>query len=524
MRIGTKLAIGFGVVIFLLIALCAISVMQTRTTTQLLEEQHRVRTQKLEQLYVVREALGQTGLAARNAYIFTSDTEADAELALLDEQKAIYLEALARLTPQFKGQSDFETMRNDLLAMAEELKRPRKYRQAKNMEEFGRFLVNECSPLRRKIIAEIDVITKAVQQDVENDSRNIEQATAQSGMLILAISVIAVLISAAVAVVITRGLLLQLGGEPAEARRIASRIAEGDLTVAISVRRGDDASVIAAMQNMRNSLIRIVAQIRAGTDAISSGTSQIASGNLELSARTEQQASSLEETASSMEELTTTVKQNAEHAHQANELASAASSVAVKGKEVVSEVVETMNAINGSAMKISEIISVIDGIAFQTNILALNAAVEAARAGEQGRGFAVVASEVRSLAQRSASAAKEIKSLIEDSVSKVAFGSSLVDQAGRTMEEIVQSIQRVNHMMEDIASASHEQTAGISQINSAINSIDETTQQNASLVEESATAAQSMQEQAQALAELVSTFQLANSNPHLEHQVVKRLS
>jgi methyl-accepting chemotaxis protein len=259
---------------------------------------------------------------------------------------------------------------------------------------------------------------------------------------------------------------------------------------------------------MRDSIVKIVSEVRVGTDTIATASGQIASGNLDLSSRTEQQASSLEETASSMEELIVTVKQNAHHAHDANALAVSASAVAVKGGEVVAQVVETMSSINASSRKIVDIIGVIDGIAFQTNILALNAAVEAARAGEQGRGFAVVATEVRNLAQRSAGAAKEIKSLISDSVAKVESGTHLVDQAGSTMIEIVDSIRRVTDIMGDITNASQEQISGIEQINEAIGQMDQVTQQNAALVEEAAAAAGSLQEQAESLSAVVSVFKL----------------
>ena len=307
---------------------------------------------------------------------------------------------------------------------------------------------------------------------------------------------------------ITSGLTRQLGGEPSYAASVAGAIAAGELATPIETRSGDQHSLLFAMESMRQSLVRIVGQVRSGTDTIATASSQIAAGNLDLSSRTEEQASSLEETASSMEELTGTVKQNADNARQANALAVSASEVAVRGGAVVSEVVETMASINDSSRKIVDIIGVIDGIAFQTNILALNAAVEAARAGEQGRGFAVVASEVRNLAQRSAAAAKEIKTLINDSVDKVDAGGKLVDQAGVTMAEIVQSITRVTDIMSEIASASQEQTVGIEQINSAIAQMDEVTQQNAALVEEAAAAAGSLQEQAAALAQVVSIFQL----------------
>jgi methyl-accepting chemotaxis protein len=259
---------------------------------------------------------------------------------------------------------------------------------------------------------------------------------------------------------------------------------------------------------MNESLVRIVGEVRVSTDTIATASGQIASGNMDLSARTESQACSLEKTASSMEQLTSTVKQNADNARQANQLAVSASEVAVKGGSVVTQVVDTMGSINASSKKIVDIIGVIDGIAFQTNILALNAAVEAARAGEQGRGFAVVASEVRSLAQRSASAAKEIKTLIGDSVDKVDIGAKLVDQAGATMQEIVDSVRRVTDIMSEITAASQEQMSGISQVNEAVTQMDSSTQQNAALVEEAAAAATSLRDQAGRLSQVVSVFKL----------------
>ena len=293
---------------------------------------------------------------------------------------------------------------------------------------------------------------------------------------------------------------------------IAKKIAVGDLTSNIEVNGTDEtAELIHALKEMNQSLMRIVSDVRVATDTIATGSAQIASGNMDLSSRTEQQAGSLEETASSMEELTSTVKQNADNARQANSMALSASEVAVKGGSVVAQVVDTMGAINHSSKKIVDIIGVIDGIAFQTNILALNAAVEAARAGEQGRGFAVVATEVRNLAQRSAAAAKEIKSLIGDSVERVDAGARLVDQAGATMQEIVDSIRRVTDIMGEITAASQEQTAGIEQVNIAITQMDDTTQQNAALVEEAAAAAQSMQNQANNLSMAVSVFKLNGS-------------
>ncbi|QNA99403.1 methyl-accepting chemotaxis protein [Massilia sp. Se16.2.3] len=299
-----------------------------------------------------------------------------------------------------------------------------------------------------------------------------------------------------------------------EAVKIAGAVAQGDLTQKIEVRSNDETGrLMAALKDMNDSLVEIVTRVRAGTDTIATASSEIADGNLDLSSRTEQQAGSLEETASSMEELTSTVKQNADNARQANVLAGSASTVAGKGGAVVAQVVETMGAINSPANKIVEIISVIDGIAFQTNILALNAAVEAARAGEQGRGFAVVAGEVRNLAQRSAAAAKEIKLLIDDSVEKVHHGAALVDQAGATMNEIVHSVGRVTDIMAEISAASQEQNAGIEQVNSAIAQMDQATQQNAALVEEASAAAQSLQQEATILARTVGAFRIEGSAP-----------
>ncbi|MGH8853380.1 MAG: methyl-accepting chemotaxis protein, partial [Telluria sp.] len=324
-------------------------------------------------------------------------------------------------------------------------------------------------------------------------------------------SIIALLVAVVLLGVGTAFFIARVISAPiAEAVDIAETVARGDLTRNIVVSSRDETGkLISALKEMNESLVRIVTEVRVGTETIAGASSQIASGNLDLSSRTEEQASSLEETAASMEEITTTVKNNADNAQQANQLAVSASEIAVKGGAVVDRVVETMASINASSNKIVDIISVIDGIAFQTNILALNAAVEAARAGEQGRGFAVVASEVRNLAQRSAAAAKEIKALINDSVEQVATGGKFVNDAGATMGEIVASVRRVTDIMAEIKTASAEQSDGIDQVNQAIGQMDEVTQQNAALVEEAASAAEAMQTQAAKLAQVVSVFKLS---------------
>lgn len=318
----------------------------------------------------------------------------------------------------------------------------------------------------------------------------------------------ALLVGLALAVWFTRRLLDQLGGQPGDAVALARAVAAGDLTSKVALRAGDGHSLLANLKGMQQSLARAVTDVRQGSESVATASTQIADGNQDLSSRTEQQASALQQTASTMEELGTTVRHNADNARQANELAQGAANVAVKGGSVMGQVVETMKGINDGSRKIADIISVIDGIAFQTNILALNAAVEAARAGEQGRGFAVVAGEVRSLAQRSAQAAREIKELITASVQRVDQGSTLVNLAGKTMDEIVASIGRVSHIVGEISAASSEQSTGLGQVSQAVQQMDEATQRNAALVEQSAAAADNLKQQAQQLVQAVAVFRV----------------
>ncbi|MFM0175452.1 methyl-accepting chemotaxis protein [Paraburkholderia sediminicola] len=367
---------------------------------------------------------------------------------------------------------------------------------------------DECRPL----LAALVKATKAY-ADYTNDreSQLVQQSAehyAGQRNVLITICLAAVLVAALAGLLITRNLLRALGAEPAALGDVTQRVAGGDLSPVPGAQNAPAGSVLASMGEMQASLVRLIGQVRTAADSIATGSSQIASGNVDLSSRTEQQAASLQETAASMEELTSTVKQNAESAQQASSLSANASEVAGRGNQVVSQVVDTMGEISTSSTKIADITGIIEGIAFQTNILALNAAVEAARAGEQGRGFAVVASEVRSLAQRSSSAAKEIKDLINASVQKIQDGSSLANEAGKTMSEVTHAVARVTDIMGEIAAASTEQSRGIEQVNQAITQMDEVTQQNSALVEEAAAASKSLEDQGRQLNQAISFFRL----------------
>ncbi|MFC5478148.1 methyl-accepting chemotaxis protein [Massilia suwonensis] len=520
--VGRRLALAFSVILAIMVVLAVLSLAKMATIQSKLDRIVSHDNVKLGLIMDIRQSVMNAILNGRNIALMSDAAEIEAENKRLAANRAVYadtfkkLEALAN-TPAEKAALDKITASR--AAAVDVVTKMTNLVKAGDREGSNRVLLQELQPLQAKTIEAMDAMVAHEEGLVSEAAEEAGAAHAAARLQTALLTLAALAIGALLAWTITRGLLRQLGGEPLYATTIADRIAQGDLGVPIDLRAGDSASLLFALRTMRDKLADLVGQVRVATDSIAQASSEVAGGSADLSSRTEAQAGTLEETASSMEELTSTVKHNADNAAQANTLARAASTVAERGGNVVLEVVGTMGAINDSSKKIVDIIGVIDGIAFQTNILALNAAVEAARAGEQGRGFAVVASEVRNLAQRSAAAAKEIKALIADSVDKVETGSKLVDEAGSTMQEIVGSIRRVAELMGGITVASQEQTRGIEQVNVALIEMDGVTQQNAALVEEAAAAAQAMQQQAAQLARLVSVFQLGNEQQKLGYAV-----
>ena len=459
----------------------------------------------------MRNVLFSSAIAVRSMGLQSKVEAVQKDEAEAKKQRAAYLAAKGKLEAAGLGAKEREIfarlVETDRM-MEAQFKTAVDLAAQFNTEQAAAVITEKIDPLFNSASVQLAAFIALQKAHTVEATDRANASSVQAQRLVLAAGILlllgAGLIAWRITISITRP--LQLAVEATE------RVAKGDLVADIKVDGRDEASrLLIALHDMRESLSHLVGQVRQGTDNIATASGEIAAGNQDLSSRTEDQACSLEETAASMEELTSTVKQNADNARQANELAMFASGVAVKGGQVVAQVVTTMGEINNSSRKIVDIVSVIDGIAFQTNILALNAAVEAARAGEQGRGFAVVAAEVRSLAQRSAAAAKEIKSLIDDSVERVAAGSGQVTQAGRTMDEIVESVKRVTDIMAEISAASQEQTSGIELINQAVTQMDQVTQQNAALVEQAAAAATTLREQAGELSQLVSVFKLEQS-------------
>jgi methyl-accepting chemotaxis protein len=513
-KIGVRLGAGFTIILLLLIFIALFGIGRMAAMQSQMEQIVNHNDGKIRHANRMRITIQDRAIAIRNVILFTTASDKQAELARLNQQNQVYAENRDQLATLLA--STDQTTANEKALMAKIIDIEKQAQPlvgqvaqlglAGQAQEATRLLLVELRPPQRIWHASLgEMITlqeKLSQQTVL--AANQAYATARNIMIML--TLIATVLGSVIAWLITHGITQPIK----QAVKVAQAVAAGDLTCVIEANRHDESGqLLAALRDMNSHLQHLVRQVHGSSHSISAATNDIADGNLDLSSRTEMQASALEQTASSMEELASTFKNSADHAQQANTLANDAANIAREGGLVVARVVSTMGSINDSSRKIVEIISVIDGIAFQTNILALNAAVEAARAGEQGRGFAVVASEVRNLAQRSAAAAKEIKTLINDSVEKVDEGARLVDQAGNTMGNVVTSVQRVAKFVTEITRASSEQSSGIEQINEAIVQMDQTTQQNAALVEQAAAAGVALKDQVNALMTAVSVFKVS---------------
>ncbi|MRV70290.1 HAMP domain-containing protein [Duganella sp. FT92W] len=513
LKIGTRMASGFGLLLALLLLIALLGARGMAGIQAKLEEIAFANNAAVKLAGDMYGALDDETIALRNLALLTETADMTPEVARLDRDQKSYAEAESKLGAMFAGSAAapeqvalFEKIKALKSQSAPFISRAIEAGLANRKEEATKLLMVDFRPIQfqwRSALKELATLENKLNDEAALDAR---ASYAKARSETYALGALALVLGCCAAWYITRGIVRPIR----QALHIAQTVASGDLSGNIQVGSKDETGqLLQALKDMNTSLVKIVADVRTGADAIATASGQIAAGNQDLSARTEQQAGSLEETASSMEEFTSTVQHNAGNAQQGNALAMAAAEVATRGGAVVAQVVDKMNAITTSANKIADIIAVIDGIAFQTNILALNAAVEAARAGQQGLGFAVVASEVRALAQRSAAAAKEIKALIDESVGQVESGSKLVDQAGETMRDVVASVERVNSIMSEISQASREQATGIEQVNRAISQMDQVTQQNAALVEEAASAAQALEEQAGRMVQAVSVFKLA---------------
>ncbi len=509
-----RLIVGFGLVCGLMLIILGVGLFSMSRIEGVVRTIVDDRVPKIDAANTIEMQANIQSIALRDMLLASDAAERQKLVETMSQARSVgakNVELLERLIVMPKGK--------DLLTKVKDLRSKYVAGQdaalalitADKTDEAKTFLGKELRPLLVGYMAGLAELTAFQTEAMDATAKTGDETYGQARTVMLALGLLALLVAAGVGYVITRSLLKDLGGEPHDAATLALAVSQGDFTQTVALKAGDTTSLMASLGAMQGNLAQIVTTVRTGSEGVATASAEIAQGNNDLSARTEQQASALEETAASMEELGSTVKQNADSARQANQLAQSASSVAVQGGKVVEQVVETMKGINDSSRKIADIISVIDGIAFQTNILALNAAVEAARAGEQGRGFAVVASEVRSLAGRSAEAAKEIKSLINASVERVEHGTALVDQAGTTMTEVVDSIRRVTDIMGEISAASNEQASGVEQVGEAVTQMDQATQQNAALVEEMAAAASALKGQAQELVQAVAFFKLGGA-------------
>jgi len=508
LSIGKRLAFGFAVTLALSIVIAAIGVWRLQQVAG--ATRHMMET-PLAKERMISDWYSKIDSAVRRTTAIARSSDASLGAFFAEESKAssaASADLQKRIEPLISDADEkalWDRVMEQRKAYIASRDKVAKLKTGGELEQANEVFEKSYQPAAAQYQALVQDLLTMQRGKIDAIGKDIDSISTTSRSLLLVLAALAVAFGAVCAYMLTKGITIPLSRAVDAARRVAN----GDLTGDIRVHGADETGqLLGALKDMNQALLNIVSEVRHGTDSISVASTQIAAGNQDLSARTEQQAASLEETASSMEELTSTVKQNADNARQANQLAGAAASVARKGGDVVAEVVGTMESIDASSRKIVDIITVIDSIAFQTNILALNAAVEAARAGEQGRGFAVVASEVRNLAQRSAAAAKEIKELIGDSVEKVNAGTRLVSDAGNTMQDIVSSVQRVSDIISEITAASAEQSSGIDEVYKAVGQMDQVTQQNAALVEEAAAAAEAMQNQASSLADVVSVFKV----------------
>ena len=515
MKLAAKLITAFVGVCALGALVSAIGIRNMASMSASTEKMYKLDLVGLSYMKEANIDLLYIGRSLRNALLASTEEQRASALAKADENLALARKNLDEAKPLYwseKGKAEFGKLESQWQEYAAGVGKMRALSaQAKlnDQQEATRYMFGDFMKLVNKVDDQMTVLSNVKESNGKLAFESSEQAYAAARNLMIGLVLAAVVLGVGLGVWLTRGLTSQLGGEPEEAAALARRVASGELNSQINLRPGDTQSIMAALSDMQSNLARVVFNVRQNAESVATASAQIAQGNQDLSGRTEEQASALQQTTATMEQLGTTVRNNADSAKQANQLAQGASAVAAHGGEVVGKVVTTMQGISASSRKIGDIIGVIDGIAFQTNILALNAAVEAARAGEQGRGFAVVASEVRSLAQRSAEAAKEIKTLIGRSVEQVEEGTVLVDQAGQTMGEIVGSIQRVSDIVAEITSASAEQSSGVQQVGEAVRQMDQATQQNAALVEESAAAAESLKGQAHQLVQAVAVFKLS---------------